>query len=81
MAALSADITPYQSQFFAWLLSRRMAADSMGMLASTLVDAQVAAKDCLVQLNAIAITQMRSLVGMDALKQLAGSGTHKRTTK
>ena len=35
------DITPYQSQYFAWLLSRRMGADSADMLAATLVDAQV----------------------------------------
>lgn len=38
---MSADITPYQSQYFAWLLSRRMGADSADMLAATLVDAQV----------------------------------------
>ena len=38
---MSADITAYQSQYFAWLLSRRMGADSMDMLASTLVDARV----------------------------------------
>jgi ERCC4-related helicase len=38
---LPADITPYQSQYFAWLLSRRMGADSADMLAATLVDAQV----------------------------------------
>lgn len=34
-------LTPYQSQYIAWLLSRRMNADSADMLASTLVDAQV----------------------------------------
>ena len=33
--------TPYQSQYLAWLLSRRMGADSADLLASTLVDAQV----------------------------------------
>ena len=33
--------TPYQSQYIAWLLSRRMGADSADLLASTLVDAQV----------------------------------------
>ena len=38
---MPADITPYQSQYFAWLLSRRMGADSADMLAATLVDAQV----------------------------------------
>ena len=34
-------LTPYQSQYVAWLLSRRMAGDSADLLASTLVDAQV----------------------------------------
>ena len=38
---MTADLTPYQSQYVAWLLSRRMNADSVDMLASTLVDAQV----------------------------------------
>jgi hypothetical protein len=38
---LAASLTQYQSQYFAWLLSRRMGADSADMLASTLVDAQV----------------------------------------
>ena len=33
--------TPYQSQYIAWLLSRRMGAGSADLLASTLVDAQV----------------------------------------
>lgn len=48
---------------------------------AVLIHQGLAAKDRLVQLNAIAITQMRSLVGMDALKQLAGSGAHKRIVK
>jgi SNF2 family DNA or RNA helicase len=34
-------VTPYQSQFAAWQLSRRVAADSSDLLGSTLVDAQV----------------------------------------
>lgn len=34
-------LTPYQSQYAAWQLSRRMALDSVDLLASTLVDAQV----------------------------------------
>ncbi len=34
-------LVPYQSQYIAWLLSRRMGADSADMLATTLVDAQV----------------------------------------
>ena len=34
-------MTPYQTQYLAWLLSRRMGADSADLLASTLVDAQV----------------------------------------
>ena len=38
---MSASLTPYQSQYIAWLLSRRMNADSPDMLATTLVDAQV----------------------------------------
>lgn len=38
---LPAPLTPYQSQYIAWLLSRRMNADSPDMLATTLVDAQV----------------------------------------
>ena len=33
--------TPYQSQYFAWFLSRRLGADSVDLLAATLVDAQV----------------------------------------
>lgn len=38
---MKAGLTPYQSQYLAWLLSRRIGADSADMLASTLVDAQV----------------------------------------
>jgi superfamily II DNA or RNA helicase len=34
-------LTPYQCQYFAWLLTRRAASDSVESLASTLVDAQV----------------------------------------
>ncbi len=34
-------LTPYQSQYFAWLLTRRAAADSVESLASTLVNSQV----------------------------------------
>ena len=34
-------LTPYQSQYAAWLLSRRMGLDSADLLATTLVDAQV----------------------------------------
>jgi len=34
-------LTPYQSQYVAWQLSRRLGADSADLLASTLVDAQV----------------------------------------
>ena len=34
-------LTAYQSQYVAWLLSRRMFGDSADLLASTLVDAQV----------------------------------------
>jgi superfamily II DNA/RNA helicase len=34
-------VTPYQSQYYAWLLTRRAAGDSVESLASTLVDAVV----------------------------------------
>jgi ERCC4-related helicase len=34
-------LTPHQSQYFAWLLTRRAAADTIESLASTLVDSQV----------------------------------------
>ncbi|WP_163098126.1 SNF2-related protein [Acidithiobacillus ferrianus] len=34
-------LTPHQSQYFAWLLTRRAAGDSVEFLASTLVDSQV----------------------------------------
>jgi hypothetical protein len=33
-------LTAHQSQYFAWLLTRRAAGDSVKSLASTLVDAQ-----------------------------------------
>lgn len=34
-------MTPHQSQYFAWFLTRRAASDSVDSLASTLVDSQV----------------------------------------
>lgn len=34
-------LTPHQSQYCAWLLTRRAAGDTVESLASTLVDAQV----------------------------------------
>lgn len=34
-------LTPYQSQYYAWLLTRRTASDTVESLASTLVDSQV----------------------------------------
>jgi SNF2 family DNA or RNA helicase len=34
-------LTPHQSQYYAWLLTRRAASDSVESLASTLVDSQV----------------------------------------
>ncbi len=34
-------LTPYQSQYYAWLLTRRAAGDTVESLASTLADAQV----------------------------------------
>ena len=34
-------LTPYQSQYYAWLLTRRAASDTVDSLASSLVDSQV----------------------------------------
>jgi ERCC4-related helicase len=34
-------LTPYQSQYYAWLLTRRAASDTVESLASTLVDSQI----------------------------------------
>ncbi|HMM46114.1 MAG TPA: hypothetical protein PKE41_10875 [Candidatus Macondimonas sp.] len=34
-------LTPHQAQYFAWLLTRRAASDSVESLASTLVDAEI----------------------------------------
>ncbi len=34
-------LTPYQNQFYAWLLTRRSSSESMESFASTLVDAQI----------------------------------------
>ncbi|MDD5324783.1 MAG: hypothetical protein PHR71_05685 [Polaromonas sp.] len=48
---------------------------------AVLIHQGLAAKDRLVQLNAIAITQMRSLIGLDALKQLAAPGAKRRIVK
>jgi hypothetical protein len=48
---------------------------------AVLIHQGLAAPQRLVQLNAIAITQMRSLVGMNVLKQLARSGTKRRISK
>ena len=48
---------------------------------AVLIHQGLAAKDRLVQLNAIAITQMRSLIGLDALKQLAAPGAKRRIAK
>jgi hypothetical protein len=48
---------------------------------AVLIHQGMAAGERLVQLNAIAITQMRSLVDMGSLKQLGGSGSHKRIGK
>jgi len=39
--AVLLSLTPYQSHYIAWQLSRRMGADSADTLASTLVDAHV----------------------------------------
>ena len=45
---------------------------------AVLIHQGLAAPERLVQLNAIAITQMRSLVGLDSLKKLNHSGVQKR---
>lgn len=45
---------------------------------AVLIHQGLAAPERLAQLNAIAITQMRSLVGLDALKQLSGAHTQKK---
>jgi KilA-N domain len=45
---------------------------------AVLIHQGLSAPERLAQLNAIAITQMRSLVGIGSLKRLAGSGTQKR---
>jgi len=48
---------------------------------AVLIHQGLAAPERLVQLNAIAITQMRSLVGISTLKQLSDSGAQKRIAK
>ena len=48
---------------------------------AVLIHQGLGTKDRLVQLNAIAITQMRSLVGLDALRQLASPAPKKRIAK
>ena len=48
---------------------------------AVLIHQGLTSKDRVVQLNAIAITQMRSLVGLDALRQLASSAQKKRISK
>lgn len=48
---------------------------------AVLIHQGLAAPERLAQLNAIAITQMRSLVGLNALTELARSGTQKRIVK
>lgn len=48
---------------------------------AVLIHQGLAGKDRLVQLNAIAITQMRSLMGVAALQQLTNTGSKKRIAK
>ena len=48
---------------------------------AVLIHQGLPASERLVQLNAIAITQMRSLVGMDSLQQLGNSSAQKRIKK
>lgn len=47
---------------------------------AVLIHQGLANKERIVQLNAIAITQMRSLVGLDALKQLSSSQAQKKNS-
>ncbi|MBK6959772.1 MAG: KilA-N domain-containing protein [Gammaproteobacteria bacterium] len=48
---------------------------------AVLIHQGLAAPQRLAQLNAIAITQMRSLVGIGSIKRLTGAGTNRRTGK
>lgn len=48
---------------------------------AVLIHQGLAAQERLVQLNAMAITQMRSLVGVDTLKRLTGADAQKRISK
>jgi hypothetical protein len=48
---------------------------------AVLIHQRLSSAERLTQLNAIAITQMRSLVGSDALKRLPGTGTQKGIRK
>lgn len=48
---------------------------------AVLIHQGLGAQDRLVQLNAIAITQMRSLIGLNAMQQLANPDAKKRITK
>lgn len=48
---------------------------------AVLIHQRLSSAERLTQLNAIAITQMRSLVGSDTLKRLSGTGTQRRIEK
>ena len=48
---------------------------------AVLIHQGLRAKDRLIQLNAIAITQMRSLIGLGAVQQLASKDLKKRIAK
>ena len=48
---------------------------------AVLIHQGLGAKDRLIQLNAIAITHMRSLIGLGAVQQLAGKDLKKRVGK
>ncbi len=48
---------------------------------AVLIHQRLSSPERLTQLNAIAITQMRSLVGSNTLKRLSGTGTRKKIEK
>ena len=72
-------LTPYQSQYYAWLLTRRAACDTVESLASTLVDSQV-------NLNPIKLkrrylfVKTHFLVASSSLTKLASARPSKRVS-
>ena len=62
-------------------LEQLVVLSNLESLNAVLIHQGLSGKDRLVQLNAIAITQMRSLIGLDALRQLASPAPKKRIAK